>query len=435
MNKFWTIFKTEYAQVVKKKSFIIGVLLTPLLMAMFTLVPALLANRKISKPESYAVLDADGRGIGQRFVEALEKYRLDDDSTVRAYDLRNLYDIAADDTVKLAAVRSELDSLILTKQLKNYVVIYPRIEETDSVLMVAKSISFRTAGRFDRTISDILAAMRLEKSKVNLGVDSVLTMTRRIDMIQESPGGKSRDFLSIYLGGLMFVMILFATVIGFGQILMRSVLEEKSSRVMEVLVSSVSPFQLMMGKVGGLGAANLTQVAIWLAMGSILFFNRTSLQIPEQVGAIAFNPVFIGFFVLFLFIAYVMYSTIFAFIGSICSTDKETQNFIFPITMSLMLPLIIGMYIVQEPDSVLTVTLSLIPILTPSMMILRLSVIGPETFTFSDPIIFEAVLGAVIASLFSLAVIWVTARVFRVGILMTGKRATLPEIIKWIRHS
>ncbi|MCP4567508.1 MAG: ABC transporter permease [FCB group bacterium] len=435
MNKFWIIFKTEYAQVVKKKSFIIGIILTPVMMAMFTLVPALLANRKISESESYAVLDADGRGIGERFVTALEKYRLDDDSTVNAYLLRDLYEIESADQSGITELRRELDSLVLTKQLKNYVAIYPRVEETDSVLMVAKSMSFRTAGRFDRTISDILSAMRLENSNVNLGVDSVLTMARRIDMIQESPGGKSRDFLSIYLGGLMFVMILFATVIGFGQILMRSVLEEKNSRVMEVLISSVSPFQLMMGKICGLGAANLTQVAIWLVMGSILFFNRTSLQIPEQVGAIAFNPVFIGFFVVFLFLAYVMYSTIFAFIGSICSTDKETQNFIFPITMSLMLPLIIGMYIVQEPDSILTVALSMIPILTPSMMVLRLSVIGPESFTFADPIIVEAVLGVIIASLFSLAVIWITSRVFRVGILMTGKRATLPEIMKWIRHS
>ncbi len=434
MSKFWTILKTEYAQVVKKKSFIIGIILTPVFMILITIIPALLAKRGISTPTHYTVIDADGRGIGRDFADALGKYTLDSDTTTKAYHLMHLYEVAADDTERLDSLRVALDSMLLTKKLKNYIVIYPGVDENDSALIVSKSLNFKTVARFDRSMSDILTTMRLEKSNINLAVDSVLAMTRRIDMQHQSPGGKTRDFLSVYFGALIFVMIIFVSVISFGQILMRSIIEEKNSRVIEVLISSVSPFQLMMGKVIGLGAANLTQIGIWVLIGIALFSFRGTLDIPPQVADIMFNPVLIVFFILFLLVAYIMYSTMFALVGSICTTDKETQNFILPITMSLLLPVMLLMYIVQEPDSTVTVIMSMIPILTPTMMVARLIISAPETFSFSDPIVLEATLGFVIAALFSLALIWLTARIFRVGILMYGKRATLSEIMKWVRH-
>jgi len=276
--------------------------------------------------------------------------------------------------------------------------------------------------------------MRLEDSNINLPVDSIMTMTRRIDMMQASPGGKTREFLTIYLGAFVFIMIIFTSVLGFGQILMRSVLEEKNSRVMEVLVSSVSPFQLMMGKVTGLGAASLTQIGVWVAIGLVLFSNRAALQIPAEVADIVFNPLLIFYFVLFLIIAYFMYATVFAFIGSICNSDKEAQNFIFPIVMALMLPVFLMMYIIQEPESTVSVILSLIPVLTPTMMIARLNIINPDSFSLADPIILEATIGVVVSALFTIFFIWITGRVFRIGILMYGKRPTLPEIIKWVRY-
>jgi ABC-2 type transport system permease protein len=262
----------------------------------------------------------------------------------------------------------------------------------------------------------------------------VLAMTHDIDMLYASPGGKTRNFLAVYFGAFIFVMIVFVSVISFGQILMRSVLEEKNSRVMEVLISSVSPFQLMMGKVIGLGVANLTQLGIWVVIGALLITFRGSIEIPNEVAGVITNPILIGYFAIFLIIAYVIYATLFAFIGSICNTDKETQNFIFPIIMSLMLPVFLLMYIVQEPDSRLSVILSLIPIFSPTMMVARLNVIGPETFSFADPIILEATIGVVLSALFAVFMIWLTGRVFRIGILMYGKRPTLPEIIKWVRH-
>jgi len=433
VNKFWTILKAEYNQVVKKKSFVVGIVLTPVFLILITMVPTLLATKDVSSVEKYAIIDTDGRGIGKRFSESLERYRLPDDSTTEAYKLTQIYGADFSDSIRIDSLRTALDSALLKKQLKYYFVIYPGVEESDSVLMVSKSMSFRSSARFERRLSNILSSMRLEKTDINLPVDSVLNMTRDISMIEASPGGKTRSFLSVYFGAFIFIMIVFVSVISFGQILMRSVIEEKNSRIMEVLISSVSPFQLMMGKVIGLGMANLTQVVIWIAIGLILFFFRGSMEIPADVAGIVFNPILIVFFVIFLLIAYVMYSSMFALIGSICNTDKETQNFIFPITMSLMLPVFLLMYIVQEPDSTISLILSLIPIFTPTMMVARLNVIGPETFSLADPIILEAVIGVIISVAFSLFLIWVTARIFRIGILMYGKKPNLPEIIKWVR--
>jgi len=434
MHKFWTILKSEYGQVVKKKSFIAGILLTPLFVIVISILPALLVNRGISSPEKYAIVDTDGRGIGDRFAESLKRYKLDDDTTTEAYSLTQLYTLPSDDRDQLDSLRTLLDSALMLKQLKYYMVIFPDVEKNDSAMMVSKSTSFKTSARFERRIANILSSMRLENSNINLPVDSVLTMTRGLDILMASPGGKTRDFMSIYFGAFIFVMIVFVSVISFGQVLMRSVIEEKNSRVMEVLVSSVSPFQLMMGKVIGLGMANLTQIGIWAAIGIALFTFRGAVEVPTQIAGVVFNPILIAFFVVYLIIAYIIYSSMFALIGSICNTDKEAQNFLFPIIMSLMLPVFLLMYIVQEPDSTLSVVLSLIPLFSPTMMVARLNVVGPETFSFADPIILEATLGVIGSALFAVLMIWITGRVFRVGILMYGKRPTLPEIIKWIGH-
>jgi ABC-2 type transport system permease protein len=432
MGKLWILIAREYAQVVKKKSFLIGLILTPLFMVVLTVVPSMLAMKKPATTEKLAIIEINNQGIAEKFSEAIKRYKLEDSS--QAYIVENIYNISSDDTLSLRQTRSTLDSLVLSKNLKSYLIFGKNVDQTDSVIMVAKSFGFSTLSRFERRISDILAGMRLQESNIELPIDSVLNMTRRIDLKEQAPGGKERDFMTVYLGGIVFVMIIFMTIIGYGQILMRSVIEEKNSRIIEVMVSSVSPFQLMAGKIIGLGLASLTQVGIWLAIGLGIYAYRGSLNISADISGVIFNPVFIIYFILYLIIGYILYSTLFALIGSICNTDKEAQNYIFPITMSLMLPVIMGMYIIQEPDSAIVTVLSLVPFLTPTMMILRLNIMGAESFAFNNPIILEATLGVIITALTTILIIWLTAKVFRVGILMYGKRPTLPEMIKWIRY-
>jgi len=432
MSKLWILIKREYAQVVKKKSFVIGILLTPIFMIGITVLPALLASKQSDNTENISIIDLDNMDIGNRLVEKIKAFELDDGRP--AYNVVNLYKIENSDSVKLNDVKSELDSLILAKDLKYYMILHKNIMNNDSCYLVGKSFGFSANSRFDNSITRILASMRLEKSDINLGTDSVLQLTHRTSFEHLSPGGKKRDFLTMYLGGILFVMIIFGTIIGFGQILMRSIIEEKNNRIVEVIASSVTPFQMMAGKIVGLGMASMTQVAAWMALGLGMYGFRDSLSISAEISGVIFNPVFMAFFVVYLVLGYILYSTFFALIGSIVNTDKETQSFIFPITMSLMLPVIMAMYIVQEPDSLLVTIMSLIPTFTPTMMVLRMNVIGVDTFNLADPMILQALAGIAIIILTIILMIWLTGKIFRVGILMYGKRPTLPEIIKWIKH-
>jgi ABC-2 type transport system permease protein len=180
--------------------------------------------------------------------------------------------------------------------------------------------------------------------------------------------------------------------------------------------------------------ASLTQVAIWFIIGLGIYTFRGTFNISADVAGILFNPVFIVFFIIYLILGYLLYSTMFALIGSIVNTDKEAQNFIFPITISLMFPIIIAMYIVQEPDSLVAVVLSLIPFFAPTMMVIRLNFTGVDSFSLGNPMVLQAVIGVIITLLAIIGIIWITGKIFRVGILMYGKRPTLPEIIKWIKY-
>jgi len=436
MSKFWVIFKREYAQVVKKKSFIVGIVLTPLLMIGFSVIPAWLASKKASDTEPLAVIDRSGYDSGLKFSQSLERYKLDDDSTAY-YDVRGIFDIDDSESERYQIVYDSLVQCINDQQLKYFVVIGPDAQLVDTAsFMVTNSDNFRANRRFGDCLSEILSAIRLQESKVNLGVDSVLSLTRQIDLAQKDAKGDSIPFEIKYFSAIIFIGIMFGMIFGYGQLVMRSVIEEKNSRIMEVLISSVSPFQLMLGKVIGLGAATFTQVSIWVILGAGLYSMKGSFDIDSSIDRILFNPVIAAFFVFFMMSGYLLFSTLFALIGSIVNSEKEAQNFVMPITMIMILPFMLGIYIIQNPNSTASTVLSLIPFLTPTMMMMRVIFVAPTLTEYSlfSGIIGEATLGLVLVCLSVLGMIWITSKVFRVGILMYGKRPTLPEILKWVRY-
>jgi ABC-2 type transport system permease protein len=191
---------------------------------------------------------------------------------------------------------------------------------------------------------------------------------------------------------------------------------------------------MMAGKIVGLGLASLTQVAAWVAIGLVVYSMRGSLDISADISDVLFNPVFMLFFVVYLVLGYILFSIFFALIGSIVNSDKEAQSFVAPVSISLLLPVILAMYIVQEPDSLFSTIMSLIPIFTPTTMIMRMNIIGVESFSLANPMVLQGVIGVIITLLSIIFMTWATAKIFRIGVLMYGKRPTLPEIIKWIRY-
>ena len=436
MRKFWVVFKREYAQVVKKKSFIIGIILTPAIMGAVVLIPTFLADRKSTTTEKLAVIDQSGYNLGEQFTKTLGEYYLDDDVTPY-YSIEKVFELDAVDNARGLVVEDSLRKLINDKELKYFLVLKNGCHENDSnIYLVTNSDNFRSIGRFERKLSDLISSIRLQRSEVNLTVDSVLSLTQPVELTIQDAKGESIPFLVKYFSALLFVMIMFGMMVGYGQLVMRSIIEEKNSRIMEVLISSLSPFQLMFGKIMGLGAATLTQVAIWFVLGAAMYFMKGALNVDPSIDRIVFNPVIIIFFILYMVSGYLLFSTLFALIGSIVNSEKEAQSFVAPITMVMILPVMLGIAVIQDPNSTLAVVFSLIPFTAPTMMMMRIVFIVPTLteYTLFSGIVGEAILGFLIVSASVVAMIWLTSRIFRIGILMYGKRPTLPEIIKWIKY-
>lgn len=436
MSKFWIIYRREYLQVVKKKSFIIAIFAIPLMMLVFTMLPVMLAKMKSSETEQISIIDRSGMKIGESFKEAISEYTLED-TGLPYYSVKEIYNIPIEDNNEYARIDSTLGIMIQNEDLKYYLVINPEPHLVDSnIYLVSNKQNFTTMRRFSDALTDILSKERLSLANVNLPVDSIISLTQRIILQIKDVKGVVITFENKYFPALAMIMIIYGMIIGFGQVAMRSVIEEKNSRIMEVLVSSVSPFELMMGKILGLCSATLTQVMVWIVVGLGINSFGAAFVMDEGLKMVLFNPLVITYFLLYLIVGFILYASIFTLLGSIVNSEKDMQPFIIPIAMVLMTPVIIGIYVIQNPSSVISTTLSFIPFMTPTMMQMRIIFLAPymPEVSFFSGIGLEALLGFILVCLTTIFIVWLTSKVFRVGILMYGKRPTLPEIIKWVKY-
>jgi ABC-2 type transport system permease protein len=229
--------------------------------------------------------------------------------------------------------------------------------------------------------------------------------------------------------GFLFASILlvaiYTAVFMWGQALMTSVIEEKTNRVVEVMVSSVSPGTLLGGKLLGVGAAGLAQFMAWaLTMGLIgLYVGSGAVAGGAAVPEVSLTVLVA--FVTFFLLGFFLYGSLYAAVGAAVNSMQEAQNLILPMMAPVILAMMFFPMVVRSPDSTLAVTLSLIPLLSPLLMFLRISVLTPP--------LWQVALSVVLTGLTIWGVVWVAARIYRVGILMYGKRPTFPEIVRWVR--
>jgi ABC-2 type transport system permease protein len=439
MSKFFVVMKREYAQVVKKKSFIIMTILTPVIMAAFMVLPAFLAQRDVASSVPLAIIDQTGNGLGQTFAEAVKTYKLGD-TEKPSYLVNRVAEVKPGDSVALLALQDTLTRQIEAREIDYLLIIRPDAHLTDSSLqLVTNSDDYQSINRFEYELTRLLSKQRLAVSHINLPVDSVLFLTRRVNLETENTSGESIPPMLKFFVALVFVMLMYIITIFSGQGLMRAVIEEKSGHIVEVLVSSVSPFQLMAGKILGGGTAALTQIAIWVIAGLIVFVitGLTGMAIDPALAKVVFNPIVVLFFSLFFVSGYLMYCTLFALVGSIVNSDKEAQNFVFLIIIWMLPALMAGTTIMRDPYADWVLMLSYFPLCTPTLMFERVAFLAPSATQYSlfSGILGEATLGFLIVVLATILIAWITSRVFRIGILMYGKRPTLPEILRWARHS
>ncbi len=424
MTKLSAVISREYKEVVKKKSFLIGTLVTPIFMFLVLFLPALLIDRESKNPIEFTLVDL-GSGLMSNFKQ---------DFTGTLGDGRPLFIVNY-----IESSNDEIDSLKTALNTKidnddlNFYVIVPRdvVQSGYAERYAKKHGNFADIETVRRVISKAVIQERMADYNVPPNEIAALTSDVNLDYKQVGPKGTESGgggFLAQYLSGLAFVLIIFSSIMAYGQHLLRAVLEEKNTRIMEVLVSSLTPFQLMMGKILGLGAAGLTQMAIWGAMGAVMFFLGTTSSflggIVQNVQALSLS--FFLSFAVFFVLGYFLFATLYCLLGSIVSSEKEVQQFVAPMSMLMILPIVLAMKIMQNPDASWVVALSYIPILTPTLMVLRAS------YTYVPAYQILTGIGIMVVTIIVLG--WITSRIFRVGILMYGKRPTLPELVKWIKY-
>lgn len=248
-----------------------------------------------------------------------------------------------------------------------------------------------------------------------------IRISRAGEEVSEGEGQQVAVIAAVWVMGFFFYIIFLL----WGSNILRGIVEEKSSRVIEVLLSSVTPTQFMIGKVAGIGAVALTQILVWGACGLIL--TMTGAVAAPQMGELlsGINPVLFLWFVILFLLGFSMYSVIYAAVGSMVTSTQEAEQAAGPVTLIIVASFMCMFAVQQAPDSTIAVTASLFPLTAPLNLLMRLGVSDPPLWHIAASLALQL---AAIAGL-----TWVAARVFRVGTLMYGKRATIPEVWKWIR--
>jgi len=414
MHDTWLIAKREYLEQVRGKAFKITTILIPVIFA------AVIA---------ISVLAGKYSGTGERFVVASSNATLAED--VRA---QLLADKEADlhvDVLSPAtdADRQQLIDKVTQKQIDGYLwLTEDGTGKTTAIYAGRAAGDFTTASR----LSDALDKAILEQQLTGHGVsaDSAATFTKGVKIkTRQVRDGKEIDSSTIgsFIAAYVMAFLLTFTVMMYGMNVGRSVIQEKTSRIFEVMLSTVEPRDMLAGKLIGIGAVGLTQLAIWAAAAGI--FMSTALAATVMTGEYQIHisvPEIILFAVYFL-LGYALYSTLFAGLAATCESEQELQHYAPLAAVPVWLSFSMITFIMSNPNSFWSVVVSLFPPCAPIAMFLRIA--------SQFPPLWQIAVSLILLLLSVIFVIWFSSRIYRIGILMYGKRATLPEIFRWLRYS
>ena len=416
MHKIWLIIKREYLVRVRKKSFIIMTILGPILMAALLIVPTYLAEE--NQENRIIALNEDAN------------YNLEDSEFIH-----------------FTTIPTSEAELLKTDFSESpfYALLY--IEGENFTLYSNQQISLSVSKSIERQLEQLIEHEKLKLLGIDLQIlEDASTEINITTKIISEDGNTSNSQAEASMGiGFLSGILIYMFIFMYGTMVMRGVIEEKTSRIVEVIISSVKPFQLMMGKILGVALVGLTQFVLWILLTIIIstvaelaFLDANVMatemnssdqsvilaQVAELTGGINLLQIFLAF--IFYFLAgYLMYSALFAAVGSAVDAEADTQQFVLPITIPLILSFVLITPIMENPDGTLAFWMSMIPFTSPVIMMVRLP-FGVANWELALSI------GILIASF--IATTWLAGRIYRTGILMYGKKATYKEIWKWLKY-
>jgi ABC-2 type transport system permease protein len=419
MRKIWLIIKREYLVRVRKKAFIVMTIVGPLLMAALMIVPTYLANE--TQELRTIAIEEDGF----EFTNQIEDT-----------DFLHFSKIPTEEAILLKNDFSESNY---------YALLY--IEEDNFTLYSNQQISLTVSKAIENQLEKIIEHQKLKAAGIDLTIlseaQSTINITTKI-ITQDGSTTNSKAEASMGIGficGILIYMFIFM----YGTMVMRGVIEEKTSRIVEVIISSVKPFQLMMGKILGVALVGLTQFALWIlltiaiaSVAELMFMDASSMttelnstqqsillsELSNLTGGINLIQIFVSF--IFYFLAgYLMYSSLFAAVGSAVDAEADTQQFVLPITIPLILAFILIQPIMENPDGPLAFWMSIIPFTSPVIMMVRLP------FGVAN---WELALSMGVLILSFVLTTYLAGKIYRTGILMYGKKTSYKELWKWLSY-
>ena len=429
MNKMWTVLRREYLSRVKTKGFILGTILMPLFILALFVVPVMLIFLKSDKSKQIAVIDQTGE-VFDSLQAVLDKRN---ETGQRLYNLIE-HRVRPE---KLETEKKFLSVGVDRGEWDGYILIPASVFEGSTVEYYSKNVSNEFEAReLEDAIANLVTDKRIEHSGLDAGQVRRIVAPITLNTFRVKAGGEEEKdpgfsfMIAFFLGFFIYIAMFI-----YGAMVLRSVIEEKTSRVIESVISSVKPFHLMAGKIFGVGAVGLTQFLIWATVIGLLSFNNLRLAALfasdpaglQNQALPAVSLVTLGFFVLFFVLGYFLYSTLYAGIGAMVNSDEEAQQVMLPIGLMIAVPIVMMMYIVVNPSSPTSIVMSMVPFFAPIIMLARIAVETPPFWQIALCLVL------MVATIFGM--IWIVGRIFRVGVLMYGKRPTLPEIIKWIRYA
>lgn len=448
MDKFWAVLKREYKKIVWTWTFIISTLLAPILLIGISVVPMFIFSLK-GEPIRLALVEQSGKVSArlkenlspEKQLENFKKANEDAFKKVEVNQQEKLKDTAQQfggtfviEEVKPAGksvetLRQELSERINKETLDAYLIIPENFDSTDAKFdFYARNASdFITKGQLENAVEESVRAERL--AKANISEEKLREINRKINfsVMKVSEKGEEKDNDLGFAVGFTLAMIIYISLTLYGSVIMGAIIEEKETRIAEILFSSAKPFELMMGKLVGVGLASLTQVAIWLGTAGIVagyFLTMASVSgLPFPIPSLSVS--FILLFLLFFLLGFFCYATIYAIIGAMVTTSQEGQQFVFPPILISLVGLYSVFLVIRDPNSTYSFWASITPFISPIVMPVRIFIDMPP--------IWEILLAILLNVGMIFLITWIAAKVYRTGMLMYGKRATIPEVWRWIR--
>ncbi len=412
MHNILLIARREYLERIRTKGFLVMTVLIPLLMGGGFIGSVLMS--KNAKSDSRVVIVSYDLPLAEDLQQELKSGASSDMQV----------NIIAPPS---ANTRPALDSELQSKSIDGYLWIRSPEHASGRPAVEYKprsSADLSTRERLQDALRTVL--MREQLQHQGMSGQDVNALMQPVQ-INASATGEADSTTANYVGVIVLFLLMYFVIMMYGMNVARSIIEEKTSRVFEVMLATIKPGELLAGKMLGVGSVGLTQVAVWLAAGFIL--SSTSLIAHYMGGGVHvhLSPTQIVFFVVFFLLGYMLYSSIAAALGAMTNSEQELQQ----LNMFLVLPLAICMFslgaVVNSPDGKLATVMSLIPFCTPLLMYMRISLGHPSVLQVG------ASIALMIVTIY--AVLWIASRIYRVGILMYGKRPTLPEIMRWLKYS